>query len=142
MEIINRGHFITIFLQHENICKMVRKVINNLMFRQGSQNVSGVQIHVCHKKHYPCIKENLNMQLKAVLALGLMGFPKLMTNDLMDLQLVVCQLSGPLYDNSYFGKACPFSFVNEYQYKSIGTSHLFHHNYSAFGNIRTTLFLE
>ncbi len=31
-----RGHFITIFLQNENICKMVRKVINNLLFRQGS----------------------------------------------------------------------------------------------------------
>ena len=30
-----RGHFITVFLQHENICKMVRKVINNLLFRQG-----------------------------------------------------------------------------------------------------------
>ncbi len=31
-----RGHFITVFLQYENICKMVRKVINNLLFRQGS----------------------------------------------------------------------------------------------------------
>ena len=30
-----RGNFITVFLQHENICKMVRKVINNLLFRQG-----------------------------------------------------------------------------------------------------------
>ncbi len=30
-----RGHFITVSLQHENICKMVRKVINNLLFRQG-----------------------------------------------------------------------------------------------------------
>ena len=30
-----RGHFITIFLQHENICKIVRKLINNLLFRQG-----------------------------------------------------------------------------------------------------------
>ena len=33
-----RGHFITNFLQHENMCKMVRKVINNLLSRQGEDS--------------------------------------------------------------------------------------------------------
>ncbi len=40
------GHFITIFLQHENICKMVKKVINNLLFRQGNANFLTMQVEI------------------------------------------------------------------------------------------------
>ena len=39
MTLLTKGEekrsFYYYFLQHENICKMVRKAINNLLFRQG-----------------------------------------------------------------------------------------------------------